>query len=721
MVDLIMDKYDGDFREIVRHIERKEILLPDFQRKFVWSDEERQKKLVASVLAKMPIGSILLLSSKPDEYLSKEIGTNKTINTKNIKGDVKFLLDGQQRVTVLTNVFSNAIHASCQKVSELASPSLKRRFFLKIPKWKNCKSEEDLFGVHNLTFKYQNPDSEEPDFLTGNIYPFIVVETFGARDDKPYNPKNGLSTKLDDFCLSSDNEGYLIPLFLIIPLEDKSRTQTFLRYNTITKRIAESIKDEILNDYAALTDSADKALFIDQIFDDDDKREGIKNNKISMQTELEELAEMWTSCLRVYLESCIRQVGLNQIVVSEKQRGRAIDIYENLNRGGISLSAFDLIMAKVAIVSNKNFYDRIVENINAKNKYPSSVIPNSLKVIYNKDNFKDKYNASLRTGCYSEEKNDISGAYIDAFLNILSLYCNTNELRTDEFKVEYMKRDKILQLEPSEINNNCEKVCIAIDRALFFFQMRCGIRNIQQINYSLMIVLVAIVFMDDNWFEDISVHNLLEAWYWCTVFSGTYDKDQNVRMISNLQQIIRNLQGDQNLGWLQSIRNDVLNAKFFSNKEFLLMENADVERIPKIVMRSFMCEYLLSQTYIDMFDEKLTISIFMDNADELEAHHIIPLGTAKNFGESSKELRKDASSIYNSPLNFVYITRSANKIISDSNLSDYISKITKQAKSKLHISSYQLPTNENEAKGLLSNRFDDLLGDIKAHIDELMQ
>ena len=122
-----------------------------------------------------------------------------------------------------------------------------------------------------------------------------------------------------------------------------------------------------------------------------------------------------------------------------------------------------------------------------------------------------------------------------------------------------------------------------------------------------------------------------------------------------------------------------------------------------------------------MFDEKLTISIFMDNADELEAHHIIPLGTAKNFGESSKELRKDASSIYNSPLNFVYITRNANKMISDSNLLDYITKVTKQAKSKLHISSYQQPTNENEAKGLLSNRFDDLLGDIKAHIDELMQ
>lgn len=51
----------SDFKEIVRNIENNKILLPDFQREFVWKDEEMQKKIVASVLAKMPVGSILLL------------------------------------------------------------------------------------------------------------------------------------------------------------------------------------------------------------------------------------------------------------------------------------------------------------------------------------------------------------------------------------------------------------------------------------------------------------------------------------------------------------------------------------------------------------------------------------------------------------------------------------------------------------------------------------
>ena len=117
----------SDLTDIVRKIEKEKILLPDFQRKFVWTDEKQQKMLVASVLSKMPIGSILLLKSKSNEYASKIIGCKKQVNIQD--EDVEFLLDGQQRMTVLSNVFSDIIHSKCDKVSDLVSESLKRRFF----------------------------------------------------------------------------------------------------------------------------------------------------------------------------------------------------------------------------------------------------------------------------------------------------------------------------------------------------------------------------------------------------------------------------------------------------------------------------------------------------------------------------------------------------------------------------------------------------------------
>lgn len=76
-----MENQRLDFGEIVRKIAEDKMLLPDFQRGFVWKDEE-QRKIVASVLAKMPIGSILLLKSKPDEYASKSIGMKEKIHIK---------------------------------------------------------------------------------------------------------------------------------------------------------------------------------------------------------------------------------------------------------------------------------------------------------------------------------------------------------------------------------------------------------------------------------------------------------------------------------------------------------------------------------------------------------------------------------------------------------------------------------------------------------------
>lgn len=133
----------SDFKEIVRNIENNKILLPDFQREFVWKDEEMQKKIVASVLAKMPVGSILLLASKPDEYSSKIIGCKRELDTSELSDEVEFLLDGQQRITVLTNVFSSIIHDLCKNSRDLVAPqALKRRFFLRVPRWKDAESSK---------------------------------------------------------------------------------------------------------------------------------------------------------------------------------------------------------------------------------------------------------------------------------------------------------------------------------------------------------------------------------------------------------------------------------------------------------------------------------------------------------------------------------------------------------------------------------------------------
>ena len=391
-----------DFKEIVRRINDRSILLPDFQRDFVWKDEEMQKKIVASVLAKMPIGSILLLSSDPNEYSSKIIGCRNNVDISSITNEVDFLLDGQQRITVLSNVFSNVIHDNCSKVSELISYSLKKRFFLKLPKWKKIhEGEDDLFGIKRLFFPIANPDSDEPDFLSSEIYPMIEVFQFNVDDGKPYNPAVPLDTALDDLCISNA-EGYLIPLFLMIPVNNKTKRAVLLRWGTILAKIGNGIADEVMNYFVSLASLEEKKKFVSDFLDDKDIADNLQrltsedDLETNFQNAVNDMQTVWVSQLRSYLESCINSMYLSQIHVDKSRRGRAIDIYENLNLGGVSLNTFDLIMARVASVSKENFQQRLIKYMKGLKKYPEDVLEDSIKKIIIKKFGKGEYNATLR-------------------------------------------------------------------------------------------------------------------------------------------------------------------------------------------------------------------------------------------------------------------------------------------------------------------------------------
>lgn len=110
---------------LITDIEKNKILLPDFQRKFVWKEVDQQKKIICSILAQMPIGCILLLDADPKEYSCKSIGRKTRIEDKNLEKlqKVSLLIDGQQRLTVLTNVFSNVIFHGLSSYKDIVSPS----------------------------------------------------------------------------------------------------------------------------------------------------------------------------------------------------------------------------------------------------------------------------------------------------------------------------------------------------------------------------------------------------------------------------------------------------------------------------------------------------------------------------------------------------------------------------------------------------------------------
>lgn len=88
--------------DLLEDIDKNRLVLPDFQRDYVWiKEDDKIEDFIASVLSQLPIGSIITFKDNFNSFANKEIGFNKSIEYNDNFGKVEFLLDGQQRITLL--------------------------------------------------------------------------------------------------------------------------------------------------------------------------------------------------------------------------------------------------------------------------------------------------------------------------------------------------------------------------------------------------------------------------------------------------------------------------------------------------------------------------------------------------------------------------------------------------------------------------------------------
>lgn len=722
-----MDKKVEALSDLIDKINNKEILLPDFQRDFVWKEEERQAKLVASVIAKMPVGSILLLDSDAKDYAYKMIGCKerKTSKELGISGRILALLDGQQRVTVLTNAFSNVIFDTAKKSSNLSKRiGLQRRFFLRIPKYhKNDEQVYDFFNARELKFPLEDVEKTEPDFLSDEISEAIKVISFNATDDKCYNPfstKEYAKSDLVNFCKSGKD--YLIPLYLLAD----SGNEVWL--SKLIKGIARNIQLDILDEFEKLNEE-DKEEYVKRKISKEILEFSDCINEITNRDEFEKLLEEqgqnWATNMKAYLISCVNNIQLHKIIVDNHKRARAINIYQNLNEGGVALGTFELIMARFASESDENYYEKLKNNMRKKRNYPDAIYSVALehnKEIKEKIN-SDEYVATIDMECFEKKDNDVVSTYVDAYLDILSLYSYASTFKAEDIKIDLIKKEKILSISPKDLREKCDDVCEAIDLALLFFKIRCGIRTIKGINYKLMLVVVAYILLNKKYRENKRTYDYLECWYWTSIFSGYFNSDQNERTITSIKKLIGTMRnGDAE--WIKELKEKMFTVDFYSEKKFLLLErNKEAGITPKLFFRDVICQYYLSVTYNGIIDKKININPFVDA--KLEKHHVIPLGSLvdplQKLSKSSEEYRKNDGYFLNSPFNFIYITDDENKAISDDKLSDYVKKINDyETRSVLGFNGRISVNNEEECREELENRCNNFIGSLMQHLGHLL-
>ena len=713
-----------NFYELIKLIEEDRIVLPDFQRGFVWKDKNKQKALIASVLTKLPIGTILLLEIEKNTYGCKKIGfKNRKPDIPDDQNKVLALLDGQQRVTVLTSFFSNELYVIGDS-SEFVSPSLKRRYFLRCHKIKDLLDKKDLFGARKLIApeEIQKSQNKYPDYSTDEIISYIAcIDNIKYKEIIYEDISNVNIDNLIEFCTSSSetNDGYLIPLYYLYGAANKSNMNHRKRLEKIIERIAEKYKNEIID--LLKTQGEIRDFIITECFEETEDGKAIAEDiKSALVTELQnedsdiyiKLTELlqnrstqWARDISEFLESCVLKLELYKIEVNQANILRAIDIYQNLNLGGKALDIFDLILARAAIQSdNENLLDVVkgclIENhIQDYKAFVKDCAP-KIQTEYNSylDN-QTEYSAAMQLGAWNQIENELAVSFCKALMSVTgTLYHFWNDEseqvifaddRVKAFTSKVTKSEYLLKIEPEKIDPLIRLACKGLDRACIFLQLRCGIRSVTEIQYKLVFVILAVIFSKDDWFHNKKVCDYLEAWYWGSIFSGSFKIEQNAAFQDNLKNILQLLNEVEKESvakpeYIINICNKTFCDDKFANEEILLVDNQFVE--PEEILKKSICHFYLAKTYSDILKNNANDkykqkqnSVFSEckNGETLQYHHIMPIGELGTiYKDIDKKLnesgRKDRSNKYNSPLNFMLISSLANRLILNSPLSYYI-------------------------------------------------
>lgn len=100
----MFDTTKQNLKDLLRLVHKGRLQLPDFQRDYVWGDED-VRSLVASVAKGFPIGALLTLQTGGDVRFKPRLLAGVPAND---TAPDELLLDGQQRVTSLyQSTFSN--------------------------------------------------------------------------------------------------------------------------------------------------------------------------------------------------------------------------------------------------------------------------------------------------------------------------------------------------------------------------------------------------------------------------------------------------------------------------------------------------------------------------------------------------------------------------------------------------------------------------------------
>lgn len=301
--------------ELVQRVDQDKLVIPDFQRGFKWQTPDI-RKLLESLLLDFPIGAALLWRTQRSmlefrriedvEFNDGEDGETAPIEThpqESAAEEIDFILDGQQRITSIYKLFPRTVAPS---LHELESRFRGLRFFLALGQLGLPRCLSDLHRTDFDAFK-------DPDVVAGAIvekrHPDLRKEFRTGAEKAPQR-------------LSEENILVICQRRLWLPL-----TRAFLENKQSHLQRLRRVAEADLRSQA----------------ENHKGPESVAELRALVETGLDRWADWFTSSFQATLNSksltCLIQGN-------EKPEGLA-RIFETINSTGLSLSVFDLLVARL--------------------------------------------------------------------------------------------------------------------------------------------------------------------------------------------------------------------------------------------------------------------------------------------------------------------------------------------------------------------------------------
>lgn len=642
-------KYDSESLEKLIEKDKKfKLVLPHFQRRFVW-DVKNQKSLLQSMLSGIPVGSILLLEDNKDSYVSRPLCFTQLEPNIDDKRCV-FLLDGQQRVSTMKSMFCDLFSpkeikrfSNVSSWKDLLSKSpykLQNRWFLKIV------NDEDIFGLNDLYF---NVDKQlDPSDFDECIDSYQIHKT--KRNE--YNPDN-TNERLVNWSVSNK----YMPLCLL--LDDK------FSFREILKRVA--------------------------------------GNKFS-DSKYSRKIEEWAESIIDFLVERTLKTDIHEIILGyESGMQIGISIFEQVNRGGVKLDVYDLIVARMAF-HKKNLTDEIKKICEKKQKIITEIDNDT------RDGFDVK-----NLGIWDDKDNIPSTVFKKAFKNCLNICVLKNKDTFSNLSDKHIKERELLNLNKDDIFQNWQETVKILFSVLQFLHFRCGVAKLKDIPYELLIVPLFVFFAKHNNNPNKKDVDKIEFWYWSSILSGYYREKQSTRVIKDSRMILENKSFDDRL-------DKVFKEEGYSDKASLTRkkENSRQPQLDRTLI-----QYVVSKEPYDLDNRnnRQKISAYKKAKGEMniQEHHIIPLNELETLYNITG-LRSKKEHFANSVLNTVMISDKANWKIQ--RIDDYKNNANRLNCDKNCIpipnDKKYLKNNKYDFESFLSDRFDLIETNIKDHLEGLI-